>query len=161
MKCKLASIVLAALLSLIISPAYATVYQGSATYTGVYPTLTLDVAIDTDADVWTATWHAASYLIDPPSLFYAFTIKFEDHQGFSREYSTWLGDDLSYAGTITIDGYTHTGTWTHTWVKWEYMFPLPVGFGLVILELWVNLYTGSTDSTGNGGGHMYLRMYAW
>lgn len=97
------------------------------------------------------------------SYYYAFTIKFEDGKGFSKQYSTLLGDDLGPSGTITIEGYTHTNTWTSTWVKWGYFFPLPVGFGFVLPELWVDLYTadGGTGSSGGGGGgiHIYFLPY--
>ena len=100
------------------------------------------VAIDTDADIWTATWHGEAYLIAPyPSVFVGFKIKFEDDEGFSEEHTTY-SDDLGPSGTFTIEGYTNRGCWTHTWVKWCYFFALPVGFGFLLPELWIDLYTG-------------------
>ena len=156
MKCKLASILLATLLLLMISPAHATVYQGTATHSWAYPTLTLSVAIDTEADIWTATWRGEGYLLDPPSLFVSFVIKFEDDKGFSEEYSTWGGDKLEARGTITIEDYTHKKIWTHTWCKWTYFFPLPTGFGFVLPELWVDLYIGEEPSGGGAGGRCML-----
>ena len=121
---------------------HATVYQGSATHSWAYPAITLSVAIDTDAHIWTATWHASSYLLDPPSICFDFSIKFKDNKGFSQEYSS----GYSYSGTITIEDYTNTNTWTHTHAQWAYFFPLPWGFGMVFPELWIDLYIGSSGS---------------
>ena len=152
-KLKLISILLATLLLLMIPQAHATVYQSSARHSACVPTLTLSVAIDTDADIWTATWHGEPYLITPiPSIFYAFTIKFVDDEGFSETYSSWKGDDVKNEGTITIEGYTNSGCWTETWCQWEYFFPLPVGFGILTPELWIDLYVGQVPVTWGGGG---------
>ena len=153
MRKKLLVPILSMIFFLMTPEVYAAVYQASATHDAAYPTITLSVAIDTDADIWTAVWHAYSYLIAPiPSVFYAFTLIFEDSMGFSEVYSHWLGNPLSYDDTITLTGYTNSGTWTYTHARWEYFFPLPVGFGFVFVELWINLYTGSTQSPGSYGG---------
>ena len=152
MRIKIGAAILIVALSLLFmtSPAYARVYQASAKHSVCVPTLTLAVAIDTEADIWTAKWHGEPYLITPiPSIFYAFTIKFVDDKGFSREYSTWLGDDLDPSGTITIEGYTNSDCWTYTWCKWEYFFPLPWGFGFVLPELWIDLYNGYVPISGS------------
>ena len=164
MKWKVASILLASLLLLMISPAQATVYQGSCSHSWAYPTLTLSVAIDTDANIWTAKWDGEPYLIDPPSIFVSFKIKFEDDKGFSEEHTTWGGEDFGPSGTFTIEDYTHTNTWTKTKCTWTYFFPLPSGFGFVFPELWINLYIGDGDGDGNGGGgypHPCPTLFVW
>ena len=159
-KLKMLSMLSMILLFLTTPMVHATVYQASATHSTAYPTLTLAVAIDTDADIWTATWHGKSYLLTPPSVFYAFTIIFEDDKGFSEEYTSWLGEDLDPSGTITIEDYTQTNTWTHTWCRWEYFFPtFPFGFGFVLPELWIDLYIGS--SGGGGGGPICPTLFVW
>ena len=127
---------------------HATVYQASATHSICYPTLTLSVAIDTDADIWTATWRGEDYLLIPiVSVFISFKIKFEDDHGFSEEHTElWTGDELGSSGTFTIEDYTHRNTWTHTLVKWTYFFALPTGFGFLLPELWIDLYIGDGSS---------------
>ena len=126
---------------------HAAVYQSSAQHSVCYPTLTLAVAIDTDAQIWTATWHGENYLIAPyPSIFVSFKIKFVDDKGFKEEHTAGLGS----SGTFTIEGYTNSGCWTHTFVKWCYFFATPWGFGFLLPELWIDLYTGHVPISGGG-----------
>ena len=148
MKCKLASILFATLLLLMIPQAHARVYQASARHSWAYPPLTLAVAIDTDAHIWTAKWNGEPYLLDPPSIFVAFIIKFVDDMGFKKTYD--MTDGVKNKGTITIEGYTNHDCWTETWCCWTYFFPLPVGFGLVTAELWIDLYIGHVPVSGGG-----------
>ena len=149
MRIKIGAAILIVALSLLYmtSPAYAKVYQASAKHSVCVPALTLSVAIDTDADIWTARWQGERYLVSPlPSIWYAFTIKFIDDKGFSKTYSSWLGDDLDSSGTITIEDYTNTGCWTHTECRWEYFNP----FGIILLpKLWIDLYTGYVPISGS------------
>lgn len=116
------------------------VYQGSATCTGTNPCLTLSVAIDTTADVWTAKWQGEGYLITPvPGIYSAFTILFEDSKGFIQKYNS-LEHGVSHNGEITIQNYVNTGCWTHTWCSWSYSFIVPGGIGFISYDLWVDLY---------------------
>jgi len=138
------------LTSLMINTVEATVYQGTATHSIAIPTLTLTVAIDTDAKIWTAYWEGKWYLLTPPSLFYSFAIVFQDSKGFCEGFSSIM-DNISHKGVVTIEGYNNTGCWTHCWCRWTYAFPVPCGIGFIQCDLWVDLYLGSLTYGASGG----------